>query len=148
LQGGSNTIANLTVSGELTVLTLTVNGDAQFKGNITLAGHIITAGAAPTVQVLAASTEAPVITVDGNDTSGTLSISTATATQPLQPGDLFKLIFKQPYDKKPKVFLDPANLDAISVQIYKDVTPGYFIIKLIGPMAPGKTYDFDYLIVQ
>ena len=43
LQGGNDVLTSLMVSGQITTLNLTVNGDAQFKGNITVAGDIQTA---------------------------------------------------------------------------------------------------------
>ena len=59
-----------------------------------------------------------------------------------------KVNFKQPYSKKPKVFINPANLDTIPLQIYKEVTKDYFIVKLYGPLPPNKTYSFDYFVVE
>ncbi|MBI2007645.1 hypothetical protein HYS85_00190 [Candidatus Saccharibacteria bacterium] len=148
LQGGDAILVDyLLISGLAKIENLEVVGDATFKGNIIVAGHFVTAGESPQTVVLAANTSAndPQIDIEGNDTSGSIKVVT---TQSVQPGDLAKVIFAQPFDKRPKVFIYPSNLEATTVQLYREVQVNYFIIKLISPLASDRTYEFNYLIVE
>ena len=167
IQGSLTVGYDLNIGGIAYLTQLSVSGNASFSGdlvvggtlstkNIVIAGHIITSGEVPIGEVLAASItnpdtnlqqDLPTLGIEGNDTSGTINL-TSSGPLPLQPGDLLKVNFKQPYSKKPKVFINPANLDTIPLQIYKEVTKDYFIVKLYGPLPPNKTYSFDYFVVE
>jgi len=157
IQGGLTVSADINVSGTANLNLLTVSGDANFRGNVVIAGtlkaqnieisgHIVTAGDTPQIEILPAAGQEATVTVEGNDVSGTIHLT--SGTNQVQPGDMAKLIFKKVYSKTPKVFIEAANPDAISVQIYRDVTPDHFVIKILNQLDPSKTYIFDYFVVE
>ncbi len=168
IQGNLIISGDINIGGFATVSQLRVTGDAIFDGNLTVAktlstknilvsGHIATSGDAPTLQILTPTITDPntnqpqanpTVTIDGNDISGTIIITTVNG-QPLQPGDLIKASFKSAYSKKPKIFLSPSNADSVNTKIFREVQNDYFIIKLVeGQLDPGKTYSFDYYVIE
>ncbi len=161
---GNMTIgANLYVSGTATFNDLVVNGNAIFNGNltvqnisvknITINGHIITAGNTPTIAAGAAAgvadtlnnIPAPTASVDGNDTAGTITVVAGANTV---AGDFVEVTFNAAFTKTPKVILNAGNEYAANLKFYRDADTGKFRIKL--PQAPtaGQTYTFDYMVVQ
>ncbi|HEY5550039.1 MAG TPA: hypothetical protein VIK37_02480, partial [Candidatus Saccharimonadales bacterium] len=155
LQGNLSVSGNLDISGYARLSSLVVGGNAEFGGNVTvdgtlnikrltIAGHFTTTGEVPRIELLAVNP--PLVTIDGNDTSGTIKI--VTGSEVVAAGDLVKAIFNGTYDKKPWLFINAANLESANVQLYRDVNTGYFIIKLVSPLDSNKTYEFDYFIVQ
>jgi len=161
---GNTTIGgSFYVSGTTTLTNLTVTGDAIFTGtltvqslvvhNITINGHIITAGNTPAIAVGAAAgvadalnnIAAPTASVDGNDTAGTITIISGANTA---AGDIVELTFSTPFAKIPKVILSAGNDQTTNLKFYRDTDTSKFRIKL--PQAPiaGTTYTFDYFVVQ
>ena len=80
---GTATINNLTVTtlsaSTANIGTLTVTGSAHFADDITIDGHIITAGGQPTAQAQTAIGTGASVAVDGTDTTGTITITTGSA---------------------------------------------------------------------
>lgn len=157
IQGGLTVSEDINIGGLAKLNKLTVSGDASFKGNIVVAGtlkaqtivineHIVTTGDNPRVEVLPAAGQNATVTVEGNDVAG--SIRLTSGVDQIQPGDSTKLIFKKVYAKTPKVFIEAANPEALNVQIYRDVKPDHFIIRVLNQLEPGKTYIFDYFVVE
>jgi hypothetical protein len=163
---GSVAMSNLTVTGDTNIGNLTVNGNAVFNGNltvqnisvanITINGHVITAGNAPTTIIgTAAGVEdqqnnipAPQVTINGNDTAGTITIVAGANTA---DGELAKVTFNNPFGAKPRIVFSPANRDSSKVGAYYDsslTTNNSF--SLMADQAPqsGKTYTFTYWIAQ
>jgi cytoskeletal protein CcmA (bactofilin family) len=153
---GTSTLAELTVTGNATVQgSLTVQGDIETR-NITVNGHIITGGSAPQVTIqpgagVADATNniaAPTVTVEGNDTSGTLTITTGANTS---ADELAKLTFATAFTGKPRVVLTPANRDSADLGAYYDATTtssdSFSILATQVPVS-GKTYMFTYFVVQ
>jgi hypothetical protein len=158
---------NLNVSGSTTLANLTVTGDAQVQGNlvvagnittqnITVNGHIITAGDAPVVATgVGAGIEdminniaAPVVVIEGNDTSGTVTVTVGKDTA---ADELAQITFSQAFGGKPRVVLTPGNRDAVKLNAYYDASnasaTGFRIMSDIAPEV-GKTYVFTYYIVE
>lgn len=98
---------DVVIAGNLTVQNVTV-------ANITVNGHIITAGNTPTATVgTAAGTEdtqnnipAPSATITGNDTAGTITIVAGANTT---NGTFAEVSFNQAFTKSPKVVLTAGN---------------------------------------
>jgi hypothetical protein len=151
---GATTLNSLTVTGNATVQgDLTVVGSIETR-NITVNGHIITAGGVPTVTagsgagVASGAVSAPLVEVIGNDTSGTITI---TAGADGLADVLANIDFAQDFGSKPHVMLTAANRDATKLGIYYDAaSASNSKVKLMTDIAPeaGKTYVFSYLIVQ
>jgi hypothetical protein len=164
---GNTTIGgSLYVSGATALTNLTVTGDAIFTGNltvqnisvanITINGHIITAGNAPAVAVGAAAgvadplnnIAAPNVTITGNDTSGTITVVAGANTS---ADELAKVTFNTAFGAKPKVVFTAANRDSTKLGAYYDEsttsTTGFSILTDNAPQT-GKVYTFTYFIVQ
>ena len=163
INGSAGVGGNLNVIGDTTLANLTVNGSTVFTGsltvqnisvaNITINGHIITAGNNPVITAGTAAgvadplnnVPAPIATIDGNDTAGSITIVAGANTV---AGDLVEVTFNNAFTKTPKVMINAGNVDAANLKFYRDADTGKFRIKL--PQAPtaGQTYTFDYMVVQ
>jgi cytoskeletal protein CcmA (bactofilin family) len=170
---GTADIANLNVGGLADIQTLHVSGDATFSGNVTIAGtihvadivvggHIITSGNAPTGALNAAFDTAGVsMAIDGNDTTGTVTITT-DGTNPLfnDPNwpttvdmsdgvSLLKVNFDKQFGAKARVLLSPANASASKLGAFTNgESTDSFQIYANNMLAAGKTYTFTYWVAQ
>lgn len=148
---GMATINNLTVTGNAnlaaaTIGTLSVTSSAQFAGDITVGGHIITSGGEPTSQAQAAAGGAASVAVDGTDTTGTITITTGSSPA---AGDLAKILFSKTYGQAPHVVLSPSNDKAAGLHFYKGTTNATdFMLNALDTPQANTTYKFDYFIAQ
>jgi fibronectin-binding autotransporter adhesin len=145
IQGSNGSYTDLNVSGIATIQTLSVTGSATFHGNIIVGGHVITAGNTPDTEVLGAAGAGASITIDGNDTAGTITITTgggATA------GDLGKLIFNNAFGKAPKTILSAQDEASQDAKIFPTGKSASQFILRTSQALPAGTYTFDYFIVQ
>jgi hypothetical protein len=139
---GTATIDNLVVTSSATIASLEVTGSAQFDGNITVDGHIITGGNTPTAQAQPNAGQNAVVTVSGNDTLGTITITTGTNPT---PGDIAQLIFNKAYAEAPKVLISPANDNASLMHFYRGTTTSTgFMLDFTDIPAANTTYQYDY----
>ncbi len=143
---GTNEFQNINVSGNITVNGgLTVKG-ATNVGTITIDGHIITAGDAPQLQVLPAAGQNATATINGNDTSGTIVITTGSG---VDADDLLKLVFAKMYDANPHIVISPVGKDSAFSQAYVDqITKNDFMIGIGNSLGAGKVYTLNYQIMQ
>jgi len=153
---GATNLASLTVSGDAVILgSLKVVGEVEVE-SLKINSHIITAGGTPSVQLGvgagSANTNegipAPVITVEGNDISGTITITTGDNTS---ESEMAKLIFSKVFKSKPRVLLTSANKDSANVGVYySGIDPPEAGFSIMTSNQPGKntTYKFTYLVVQ
>jgi cytoskeletal protein CcmA (bactofilin family) len=160
INGNLTVGGDVNISGATTLTELTVTGSVQIQGdlqvvgslsvhNIVVGGHIITAGTAPQVYVgLGAGMDAEVLAVEGNDTSGTITILAGTNTT---ADELARLEFSQSFASKPRVTLTPANREATQIGLYYEAasaTQNDFRIMSGNAPEPGKTYVLTYFIVE
>ncbi|MCA9351094.1 hypothetical protein KC874_05395, partial [Candidatus Saccharibacteria bacterium] len=163
IQGSLNIVGSLNVTGPVTMKSLTVTDDVVIAGNLTVQnvtvanltvnGHIITAGNAPVATVgTAAGTEdtqnniaAPQVTIEGNDTAGTITIVAGANTT---AGDLAEVTFNQAFSKVPKVILTAGNEQTTDLKFFRSAQTGKFLINLKNAPQAGQTYTFDYFIVE
>lgn len=160
--GNLSVSANLNVSGATTLTSLTVTGDATVQGsltvagdietrNITVNGHIITAGDVPQVAVgIAAGQTAPgnpepVVAVDGNDAAGTISIT--TGAQNTANGVLAHITFAEAFSGSYKVVLSASNDKAGLLRVHTIKTATGFDIVANDPASILTQYDFDYIVL-
>ncbi len=155
---GTADFAELNVSGTATITTLTVTGSATINGDLVVLGltqlqdlqvdgHIISGGDTPTVEVLAASGTSATVVVDGNDTSGTITLVAGSSN--LTAGHLVKITFSKPFGKVPRVVLsgqDGLTLDAKIFPHSKSLTD--FMLKTDQVVLPNTTYTLDYIILE
>jgi len=144
LQAQSSTgtvLASISASGTLTVTS------AVISGTITINGHIITGGAAPSITPNTAACTAPTIAVTGNDTSGTVTITTGTGCSVV--GTLATVIFNSAFGAAPRIIMTPANASGANLKYYNGTsTTTAFTVDTETIPTDSTTYKFNYWAVQ
>jgi hypothetical protein len=136
-----NVTGNALIGGDLTVAGLTSVQD------IIINGHLITAGDSPQAIVGLAAGSTASVEIDGNDTSGTITITTGNTS--LDSGSLADIVFNRSYAKVPRIIMsgqDDASVRAAVYPANKSLTG--FRLHTASPLAPSTTYTFDYFISQ
>lgn len=146
LQAQTGTFGSLNVSGNTTLNTLTVTGVATFQANIVVNGHIITGGGAPNYSVGASAGVGAQVVIDGNDTAGTITVTTGSNAN---AGSLADLVFSHAYGKAPKVLITGQDDASVNARVYPSgKSSNGFSLGTSQTLAPNTTYSFDYFIVQ
>ena len=156
LQGGNPSFTSLTVNGPATVQSLTVTGDARVQGDIYVDGHIITGGQALRAQLSSVFEAAGAdVVVDGNDTTGTITITLDDQAQ-LPTGlnltdgaSLIDAQFAKQFGAKPRILISPANVSAGRLGAFTSNESQTGFTLSVGAMPQqGKTYKFTYWVAQ
>jgi hypothetical protein len=134
----------------LKVKDVTVSGNLVVKGytqvaDIIVNGHIISAGDTPTIAAGLAAGEGAITEVLGNDTSGTITITTGINTL---ANNLVEVIFSNPFNKQPKVILTAGDANTANLNIYRSASSSKFTISLTQPPQENTSYSFDYLVIE
>ena len=146
LQAQSADINTLNISGMATIASLTVTGAATFQGNIIVNGHIVTGGGAPNYSVGAAAGAGASVAIDGNDTAGTITITTGAD---VTAGNLANLVFSQGYGKSPRIIISGQDDASVNARVFPTAkTTGGFSLGTSQTLTPSTTYTFDYFIVE
>ncbi len=168
---GAANVGSLTVEGNAAVGgTLAVVGDATIQGSLavagntsvmdmTIGGHITTAGDAPAATVLTSAGTNATVTITGDDTSGTITVTTGdpheaatrTTAEVLAPtaGDLAQLTFAKQFGAAPRIMLSPTDKDSAPLLSYPSTTDDKgFVLGITTQPSPQKTYKFNYWITQ
>ena len=138
---GSSLLTADTIGMKLTVQELVVSA------NLTVNGHIITAGSTPTITAGVATCTTPAVSVTGNDTAGTLNITTGTGCS--ATGVLATLTFNKTFTAVPHVNLTPTNANATNIKYFRGsaTTAGFSIDTAMTP-SDSTNYTFDYWVAQ
>lgn len=136
-----NVVGNLAVGGTLTARSFQAN-NLITENTLTIGGHIITVGAAPSVGRGGATGNAGSVSISGNDTSGTVAVNTGTGAG---NGLLAQVAFRKAYSSIPHVVATPVGGPIGSYYITR--TAGGFSIFSANAIAPGG-YAFDYIVMQ
>ncbi len=142
---GLTTLEDLKVTGTATVGTLVVTGNATFKGNIIIEGHIITSGTTPAGNVLGAAGVGGSVSIEGNDTAGTITVTTGSAPS---AGELANAVFSKTFGKKPNINLTPVSEAAAAADYYYTSTPQDFKLKFSSLPLPNTVYVYSYFTVE
>ncbi len=163
IQGNLNVVGNLNVTGPVTMKSLTVTDDVVIAGNLTVQnvtvanltvnGHIITAGNTPVATPgTAAGTEdtlnnisAPQVTIEGNDTAGTITIVAGANTT---AGTLAEVTFNQAFGNTPKVVITGQDIDSASIQVFATPTANGFTFGTPNTTQTSKTYKYSYFVIE
>jgi len=138
---------SVTVVGAISGATLTVSGNASFGGDITLAGHFITGGTAPTTAVNTATAgSTATCTVAGNDTSGTITLQAQGTGQ--TAGTQCTLTFSKAFGSAPRTVLSPNDSTSGSMGAYLQSTPTTMTLNFTGVPVAGQTYNYNYFAPQ
>jgi len=142
---GSVTVLGVDTTNKIvTVMSLTVSV------NLTLAGHVITNGSAPTFASGAAAdcSGTGTVSVSGDDTSGTVTVTTGTGPCS-SGGTLATITFNSAYGSAPRVVLTPAEANGSTLQYYSgSSTTTDFTIDTNNAPAASTTYKYTYWVVQ
>jgi hypothetical protein len=130
-----NVAGNLAIGGTLSVRNFQVS-------NLTVAGHLISSGGKPGVSVGGAVGSNGTVSLDGNDTSGTVAVNTGVGAG---NGLLATISFVERFASTPRVVVTPIGRSVPGVYINRTSTG--FTISADGNLAPGG-YAFDYVVVQ
>lgn len=129
-----NVAGNLAIGGALSVRNFQVN-------TLTIAGHLISTGAAPGVGAGGAVGSNGTVSISGNDTSGTIGVNIGVGGS---AGCLASVSFRQTYVVTPHVVVTgsmPANI------YLTNRTASGFTICTASPLSPGG-YFIDYMVMQ
>lgn len=130
-----------TTNMQVTIAKLVVTG------NITVNGHIVTGGNTPTIAAGAAACTSPAVSVNGNDTSGTISVTTGTGCA--SAGILATVTFNTAFTATPRVTLTPTNANAANLKTYNGAnTLTTFTVDAAAPAGDATTYTFNYFASQ
>jgi hypothetical protein len=154
---GNITGGSLTVTGAATVVSLHVTGDTTIDGtltvgsvvtaDITINGHVITAGNAPVATAAVAAGTGATVSVDGNDTAGTITVT--TGADGIAAGDLADIAFSKVYAKAPRIIMSGQDDNSVNARIFPSgKTSGGFSLSAGQALSPSTTYTFDYFIAQ
>ena len=117
--------------------------------NLTVAGHIITGGSAPTIAANAAACTTPTVSVSGTDTAGTITVTTGTGCS--VGGQMATVTFASAFGATPKIVLTPASSAAAGLNAYQDdaaLTTGSFRIGVVATPTDATTYKWHYYALQ
>jgi hypothetical protein len=157
--GSLNVIGSANIGGDLSVGgSLTVTG-ATSVVDITVKGHIITAGSAPNVMALTAAGEGATVTVNGNDTSGAITITMGSQAQPASQtspavpgpvaGEIVQLAFAKAFGQAPRVLLSPNDRNGALLGYYVSSSGSTgFVLSAANTPIPLTTYTFTYHVEQ
>ncbi len=152
---GASVTGNVTVSGNgsfggslsaglLNITNLTVTG------TLSLAGHLAISGQTPGVSPADGAGASASASVDGNDSAGTVTITTGSLTTGVlnSGGLLVNITFHAPYGRVPHIIIsaDGASTGSLSPYVQKTTT-GFTIGTATGAKG-GTAYSFDYWVVQ
>ena len=136
--GGALSAASLNI-GNLVVTTVNASGALNFGG------HLVPSGPEPAA-VTSVGAGGGSVVIDGNDTAGTIVITTGSGAQ--LAGEMAIITFKSRFAATPKVQLTALDGGAAGLRFYATRSAGFFTINSITAPTAGGTYSFDYFITQ
>ncbi len=149
VQTDSETAFNVQTSAGVSIVSvdtanskLIVSGEAVFESNITLAGHFITAGDAPSASPENAAGTGATCTINGNDTSGTITLTTGNAS--VAAGDVCTLTFNTPFASAPRPVISSLNKQSSDAGAYLTATTTSLTLSLSNTPEVSETYIFNY----
>lgn len=135
-----NVAGNLGIGGTLSVRSLQVSSFTS-DTTLTIGGHIITRGTAPSVSAGSVGMNGTV-SISGNDASGTVAVNVGAGGA---SGILANVAFRNNYNSTPHVVVTQIGAGGNGVYITRTV--GGFSIGVNGTLGPGG-YAFDYIVMQ
>ncbi|HSX15201.1 MAG TPA: hypothetical protein VLF40_00225 [Candidatus Saccharimonadales bacterium] len=136
-------------AGTTTILNADTTNSVITIANLAVSGHIITSGTAPGIAAGAAACTTPTVSVDGNDVSGTITVTTGTGCA--TSGTLAAVTFVTAFSATPHITLTPGSSTALALGAYinnSTATTTSFTIGTNSTPANSTTYEWNYLVVQ
>lgn len=131
-----NVAGNLSIGGALSVRAFQV-------GQMTVAGHLISSGGAPSTSVGGGAGSNGTATIGGNDTAGTIGVNTGVGAG---NGTLATVKFNENFASTPRVIVSPVGRAIPGLYVSNRTSSG-FTIAVDGALAPGG-YMIDYIVMQ
>lgn len=135
-----NVSGSLAVGGTLSVRNLQVSSLTS-DTTLTIGGHIITRGAAPSLSAGSGAGSNGTVSISGSDTSGTVAVNVGTGGG---NGVLASISFRNQFSNTPHVVITPVGRPA---DVYINRNAGGFSIVANGGLSSGG-YAFDYIVMQ
>ncbi len=117
--------------------------------NLTVNGHIITGGGTPGIAAGTAACTSPTVSVSGDDTSGTITITTGSGC--VSSGKLATVTFATAFGAAPHVTLTPGGSNALALGAYVDdstISTTAFDLGTSSTPANATTYKWNYWVAQ
>ncbi|MBC7746368.1 VCBS repeat-containing protein, partial [Pedobacter sp.] len=141
-----NSTGTSALSVDTTTMTVTVQ-NLIVSTTLTVNGHIISGGTAPTVAAAAAACTTPTVTISGTDTAGTVTVVTGTGCS--AAGAMATVTFNTAYTNAPRITLTPRNALSAAIGSFNGtVDTTAFTLDSSVTLAGATTYVFNYIIVQ
>jgi hypothetical protein len=152
------TFAGLIVNGNIAAQSLSVTATLTANQIVALSGittgNITTTGLLPTVIGLPAAGQGATVTIEGNDTAGSIVITsgidgnTALSQLVLAIGDQAQVNFVTAKASVPRVIVSPTSDAAAQIAWRVEKTTTGFKIKFLSAPVASTNYSFDYVVIQ
>ncbi|HUB93624.1 MAG TPA: choice-of-anchor R domain-containing protein [Verrucomicrobiae bacterium] len=144
-----NSLGGVLLTADTADMEIIVGGNLSVSGDITVDGHIITGGGAPPIAAGAAACTGPTVSVTGDDTAGTIIVTTGTGCS--GAGAMATVTFANAFANVPHVTLTPGTASTAALQSYVDVptlSTSSFSLKVGVAPANSTTYYWEYWVAQ
>lgn len=138
-----NIASNLSVGGTVSAATLSGRSIVS-TSTITVGGHIVTAGLAPSLSGGVSLGSGGTLTISGNDAAGTVAINVGVGMS--SGGIVANVTFRTPYSTTPHVVITP--IGNIGTYYYVNRSASGFSIGIGGAITNPGGYAFDYIVEQ
>ncbi len=120
---------------------------ATFTGTLTMNGHIITGNSIGSTTIAAGANAGTgaTATISGNDTSGTITVTTGTGPA---AGTLATITFAGTYGSAPRVVLTPTGANGATLQYYVGSTTTTFTLSSGTAPTASTAYTYNYQVMQ
>lgn len=137
-----NVAGSVAIGGTLTVRTFQASSLTS-DTTLTIGGHIITRGSAPSISQGPAMGPTGTVSISGNDAAGTIGANAGVGA----PGGIVASItFRQPYLSIPRVVVTTIGGSGVG-SVYVNRSATGFSVGINGAVPPGG-YAFDYIVMQ
>ncbi len=143
---GELTARNANFGGTVSAPTInTANLTLAGNGNLTLNNHINANGPTPSRTQGSAVGIGGTTSISGSDIAGTLNVNTGSNTS---PGCFATITFNQRFNGTPHVLVTPVGSAGGQVQFYVERTSTNFSICTSSPAPAGRSFAFDYFVIN
>ena len=139
---GSSTFSGPITASQITVTRLILSGNAVLQ----VPNHISFTGASPgrTANATVLGNGGS-LSVNGSDTSGTVSVNTGNNPT---PGCFGRIIFNQAYSSQSRVIISPVGAAAGAAQYYVDRNNTGFSVCTVNAAQANQAFAYDYFVAN
>lgn len=135
---------SLNVSGGLTAGQLTLSG-LQVSGDLKLGGHIDAGGNTPSKSNKSALGSGGSASISGTDTAGSVKINTGGGSG---SGCYVTITFSKKFSSTPHIVITPVGSSAGALNYYINRDSSGFSICSTNSAGSGKSFSFDYHVIE